>query len=156
MSDSQQPDDSTDPQNEQPTTPPPADAKPPKDGADTSDNTDYHDHEDAKPREMLAYGLSSIVDEFGKEGYDIMNRLLSIGFGVSPLVAGFLGAIRTVWDGLADPIMAHISDNTRSRWGRRRPYIFGRLFIDGTRQLGHLGVYPEHRRLGTKHPRRAR
>jgi len=28
-----------------------------------------------------------------------------------------------LWDGIIDPIMGCISDNTRTRWGRRRPYI---------------------------------
>ena len=27
------------------------------------------------------------------------------------------------WDAVTDPIMGHISDKTRSRWGRRRPYF---------------------------------
>ena len=93
------------------------------DQASKAPEKDYHDHKDASLKSMLAYGLSSVIDDFADAAYDNMTKLLSIGFGISPLVAGFMSAIRTIWDGIADPIMAYISDNTRSRWGRRRPYI---------------------------------
>lgn len=33
-------------------------------------------------------------------------------------------AINSVWDGLNDPIFAHLSDRTRTRWGRRRPWLW--------------------------------
>ena len=32
-------------------------------------------------------------------------------------------SIAILWDAITDPIMGHISDNTRSRWGRRHPYV---------------------------------
>ena len=34
-----------------------------------------------------------------------------------------------LWDAVSDPIMGHISDNTRSRHGRRHPYILGGGFF---------------------------
>jgi GPH family glycoside/pentoside/hexuronide:cation symporter len=35
--------------------------------------------------------------------------------------------INSVWDGINDPIFAHLSDRTRSRWGRRRPWLWSML-----------------------------
>jgi glycoside/pentoside/hexuronide:cation symporter, GPH family len=32
-------------------------------------------------------------------------------------------SIAILWDAITDPIMGHLSDNTRSRWGRRHPYV---------------------------------
>lgn len=32
-------------------------------------------------------------------------------------------SIAILWDAITDPIMGHISDNTRTRWGRRHPYV---------------------------------
>jgi len=37
--------------------------------------------------------------------------------------AGVAFAIASLWDAIFDPAIGHISDNTRTRWGRRHPYI---------------------------------
>jgi len=42
---------------------------------------------------------------------------------VSPILLGFAQMIPRLWDAVSDPLAGYISDNTRSRWGRRRPYI---------------------------------
>jgi len=38
-------------------------------------------------------------------------------------VAGVAFAVASFWDAIVDPAIGHVSDNTRSRWGRRHPYI---------------------------------
>ena len=43
--------------------------------------------------------------------------------GLGPRLAALTISIALVWDAVTDPVMGHISDNTRSRWGRRQPYI---------------------------------
>jgi GPH family glycoside/pentoside/hexuronide:cation symporter len=41
-----------------------------------------------------------------------------------------------LWDGVLDPIMGWISDNARTKWGRRRPFIFvGAIFAGLTYPL---------------------
>lgn len=52
-------------------------------------------------------------------------------FGMDPVWAGLLGGLPRIFDALTDPIMGFLSDNTKSRWGRRRPYIFGGAIISG-------------------------
>ncbi|NCN05294.1 MAG: MFS transporter [Spirochaetales bacterium] len=48
--------------------------------------------------------------------------------GVPAALAGLAIMIGKIWDGVTDPIMGFISDRTRTRWGRRRPYlIFGAI-----------------------------
>lgn len=44
--------------------------------------------------------------------------------GLSAAYAGIALSITTLWDAITDPVMGHVSDNTRSRFGRRVPYIF--------------------------------
>jgi GPH family glycoside/pentoside/hexuronide:cation symporter len=56
---------------------------------------------------------------------------LLTAWGVDPLWAGLLGGLPRIFDAITDPIMGFISDNTKSRWGRRRPYIFLGAIISG-------------------------
>ena len=43
--------------------------------------------------------------------------------GIAAGVAGIAILIGKIWDAISDPMMGYISDRTRSRWGRRRPYL---------------------------------
>jgi sugar (glycoside-pentoside-hexuronide) transporter len=43
--------------------------------------------------------------------------------GLSPALAGLAMFLPKIWDAVSDPMMGQISDHTRSRWGRRRPYL---------------------------------
>jgi GPH family glycoside/pentoside/hexuronide:cation symporter len=64
----------------------------------------------------------------GTLGVFIQYFLLT-AFGMDPFLAGLLGGLPRIFDAITDPIMGFISDNTKSKWGRRRPYIFfGAIF----------------------------
>ncbi len=52
----------------------------------------------------------------------LMAYLISV-IGIAPAIAGSLLFISKIYDGVTDPVMGIISDKTRSRWGRRRPYL---------------------------------
>jgi sugar (glycoside-pentoside-hexuronide) transporter len=43
--------------------------------------------------------------------------------GILPALAGTIFMIGRAWDGITDPFMGIISDRTRTRFGRRRPYF---------------------------------
>jgi len=52
------------------------------------------------------------------------SQVLGLGAGM----AGLALSITMLWDAVTDPVMGHITDNTRTRFGRRHPYIlFGGL-----------------------------
>jgi GPH family glycoside/pentoside/hexuronide:cation symporter len=54
---------------------------------------------------------------------------------LSAALAGSALLVGKIWDAVIDPFIGYLSDHTRSRWGRRRPYIlffaipFGLAFV---------------------------
>jgi len=74
--------------------------------------------------QKLVYGLGAFVNNLLAAASGGMMIVLNLGLGMNPALVGLLGALPRLTDALTDPIMGYISDNTRTRWGRRRPYIF--------------------------------
>ncbi len=77
----------------------------------------------------LAYGAGAFVNNLLAAASGGMMIVLNLGLGMNPALVGLLGAIPRLTDAFTDPVMGYISDNTRSRWGRRRPYIFFGVFV---------------------------
>ena len=73
---------------------------------------------------MGAYGAGGLANNLLAAGSGGMMIALNLGYGMNPALVGLLGALPRLTDAVTDPVMGHISDHTRSRWGRRRPYIF--------------------------------
>lgn len=80
-------------------------------------------------RAKLAYALGGTTDIFGHWLYNVLANPVFVTFrGLSPTaVSSAVGAARMA-DAFADPLFGWISDNARTRFGRRRPFIlFGSL-----------------------------
>lgn len=99
---------------------------------------------------VVGYGLGSL----GTGIYSTVPGLLLLYYmtdvlGVAAGLAGLAILVPKLWDVITDPWMGHLSDRTRSRWGRRRPYLlaggltlpifFGLLF--STPDLGPSGAF---------------
>ncbi len=74
--------------------------------------------------QRLIYGLGGLINNLLAAASGGMMIVLNLGLGMDPALVGLLGALPRFTDALTDPIMGYVSDNTKSRWGRRRPYIF--------------------------------
>ena len=66
-----------------------------------------------------------LVNNLQAAALPAMVVILNLGLGMDPVLVGIIGFAPRIFDAVSDPMMGYISDNTRSRWGRRRPYIFG-------------------------------
>ena len=74
--------------------------------------------------QKAAFGAGHLVNNLLPGALGVFSFFLITAFGIEPAIAGLLAGIPRFFDSLSDPIMGFISDNTTSKWGRRRPYIF--------------------------------
>ncbi len=74
--------------------------------------------------QLAAYGAGGIIPIalFNIAG-QLVGLMGNISLGLSAFWLGVILIIPRLWDALSDPIIGHLSDNTRTRWGRRRPYL---------------------------------
>ena len=79
--------------------------------------------------QKVLYGCGALVNNLLGAAVGVMSIILVEGLKMNPALVGTLMGLPRLTDALTDPIMGYLSDRTRSRWGRRRPYIFiGALF----------------------------
>lgn len=72
----------------------------------------------------VSYGLGGSVDMWGHWLYpNLAYPVFNIFLGLSPQLVGTALMIIRLVDALSDPLFGWLSDNARSRWGRRRPFI---------------------------------
>lgn len=89
----------------------------------------------------LCFGVGAL----GKDlCYAMISTYLMIYFtdtvGLAPLFVGNLFLVARVWDAVNDPMMGFVVDNTRSRWGKFRPWILiGTLLNAGILVLLFMG-----------------
>ena len=81
--------------------------------------------------QKAAFGAGHLVLNLLPGSLGIFMFFLLTAFGMDPFLAGLLGGLPRIFDALTDPIMGFISDNTSSKWGRRRPYIFVGAILSG-------------------------
>jgi GPH family glycoside/pentoside/hexuronide:cation symporter len=81
--------------------------------------------------QKAAFGAGHLVLNLLPGALGIFMFFLLTAFGMDPVLAGLLGGLPRIFDAITDPIMGFISDNTKSKYGRRRPYIFVGAILSG-------------------------
>jgi len=81
--------------------------------------------------QKAAFGAGHLVLNLLPGSLGFFMFFLLTAFGMDPFLAGLLGGLPRIFDAITDPVMGFISDNTVSRYGRRRPYIFVGAILSG-------------------------
>ena len=80
-------------------------------------------------RKKIGFGIADIGGNlfFTAMGFWTLTYLTDTVY-LAPALAGIAIMVAKIWDAVTDPIVGFLSDNTRTRFGRRRPYLlFGAL-----------------------------
>jgi len=105
--------------------------------------------------ERLAYGAGEIYGGgyaalLGVVLTFFLTNLILVGIPHAEIYAAIIIVISKVWDAISDPLMGVISDNTRTKIGRRRPWIiiggalvpvaFAIMFMPWARNIQSAGL----------------
>ncbi len=81
-------------------------------------------------RVKLSYGAGDI---YGGGATTLISMyylyFLTDVMGLSPAIAGTAFLVSKIWDAVSDPFMGIITDNTRTKLGRRRPYFLAGIVL---------------------------
>jgi len=81
--------------------------------------------------QKVIYGIGSFVNQFQQAALGQLITVLNVGLGMNPALVGWIGAVPRFIDAFSDPLIGYSSDNTRTKYGRRRPWIFFGAIVSG-------------------------
>lgn len=73
--------------------------------------------------QKIAFGIGMLANQMFPAALGIFMVVLVQDLGFPGWMWGVIYLLPRLFDFVTDPVMGYISDNTKSRWGRRRPYV---------------------------------
>ncbi len=106
-----------------------------------------HPHAEVPTKTRFLWGMGGFSDAMIYNGTgSLVNVIYVNALGVNAALVNLACAIPRFLDFVTDPMVGHLSDNTRSRWGRRRPWMLAGLIISAVTTM--LLWYPPHAPAG--------
>lgn len=93
--------------------------------------------------QKVAFGLGMLANQMFPAALGIFMVVLVKDLGFSTLAYSVLFFLPRIFDAFTDPLMGFISDNTKSKWGRRRQYVFLGAIIMGISYILMWQLYKE-------------
>ena len=91
--------------------------------------------------QKIAFGFGMLANQMFPAALQIFMVILVQDLGFPPFLWGLIFFLPRFLDAVTDPIMGFISDNTKSKWGRRRQYIFVGALITGASFIAMWQMY---------------
>lgn len=83
-------------------------------------------------RDKVLFSTGGGLQQFANTAPQYLaNPIFNLALGLNPVLIGAVLAIARLWDALSDPLVGNISDNVRTRWGRRRPFMIAGALLTG-------------------------
>ncbi len=80
-------------------------------------------HYTAPNRQIWAWGVGAVANHILICTYGQATAIFTIGFALNAALVSWAIMLPRLIDGIADPLLGHLSDNTHTRWGRRKPFL---------------------------------
>ena len=92
-----------------------------------SPTTEILPHDRVSIATKIKYGFGGATDALFYYGTtSLFLPIFNVGYGVDAVLLGLALSVPRLLDAVTDPLMGSLSDNARTRWGRRRPFmLFG-------------------------------
>ncbi|MDB4602254.1 MFS transporter, partial [Flavobacteriaceae bacterium] len=74
--------------------------------------------------QKIAFGFGMLANQMFPAALGVFIIVLVQDLGFAALLWGIIQFAPRIFDAITDPLMGFISDNTKSKWGRRRQYVF--------------------------------
>jgi GPH family glycoside/pentoside/hexuronide:cation symporter len=94
--------------------------------------------------QKIAFGIGMLANQLFPAALGIFMVVLVKDLGFPPILWGLAFFLPRIFDAITDPIMGFISDNTKSRWGRRRQYVLLGAILLGISYVLMWQLYKEN------------
>jgi GPH family glycoside/pentoside/hexuronide:cation symporter len=92
--------------------------------------------------QKVAFGFGMLANQMFPAALGVFIIVLVQDLGFAAILWGTIQFLPRIFDAITDPIMGFISDNTRSKWGRRRQYVFIGAIIMG---IAYVAMWQLHK-----------
>ena len=94
--------------------------------------------------QKVAFGFGMLANQMFPAALSVFLIVLVQDLGFAAFAWGVLQFAPRIFDAITDPIMGFISDNTKSKWGRRRQYVFIGGLIMGIAYIAMWQLYKDN------------
>ena len=77
----------------------------------------------AGKKQLWAWGIGGRASHFLIQTFGQASVIFTVGFSLSPVLVSWCMMLPRLVDAILDPVIGHFSDDTHTRWGRRKPYM---------------------------------